>query len=211
MLIGWLGWNISDPHCQCEFVKNIRCVVSLIVPESCGVRIYCLPIAFETVASEQLHLNLTGVPMIMLYSMYSIRVLQNVEFAGKLSGAVPFPWQLCLKSTFNYDMQWYFFCKWSWSLIEKKSFHGNRSSSFLFLFSWVLGNPRIMWCNGITLMRFVLRSFCGLSFLSFGVGDLQITECFWCSALRVRCHGPRYEICFGDNVAAEGSWNNIEV
>ena len=68
MLIGWLVWNISDPHCQCEFVKSIRCVVSLIVPESCGVRTYCLSIAFKTVASEQLHLNLTGVPMIMLYS-----------------------------------------------------------------------------------------------------------------------------------------------
>ena len=96
-----------------------------------------------------------------------------------------------------------FFCKCSLIPDWKKSFHGNRSSSFLFLFPWVLGNPRIMWRNGITV-RFVLRSFCGLSFLSFGVGDLQITECFWCLALRVRCHGPCYEICLGDNVAAEG-------
>ena len=136
MLIGWLVWNISDPHCQCDFVENIRCVVSLIVPESCGVRIYCLSIAFETVASEQLHLNPTGVPMIMLHSMYSIRVLQNVEFAGKLSGTVPFPWQRCLKSTSYKSND--IFCKWSWSLIEKRvsTEIGVAVSSFCFLGPW---------------------------------------------------------------------------
>ena len=78
------------------------------MPESCGVRIYCLSIEFETVAFEQLHLNLTGVPMIMLYS---IRVLQNVEFAGKLSGTVPFPGNYV--RSLHHTKAMIFFCKWS--------------------------------------------------------------------------------------------------
>ncbi len=154
--------------------------------DSCGACICCLLIAFKTGSFWATSLEPSRSPNnYAVFKMYSIRVLQKFDFPGTLSGTVPFPWHLCLKST-SYKSDDIFFQ-------NGPDRNGNVSRSFLVVFSW---NPAIMWCNGTTMTRFVLRSFCGLSFLSFGVGDLQITECFWCSALRVRCHGPSYEICF---------------